>query len=192
MVDEIRRQLLESCRVKQLVAETLAEPIARAAQLMIDTLRAGGLVAFCGNGGSAADAQHLSGELISRFRRERPAFRGLALTTDTSILTAIGNDYGYDRVFARQVQGLMRPGDLLVAISTSGGAQNCLAAVDLARQMGVRTLALTGESGGELGSRVDLCLRVPSTDTPRIQESHITIGHILCDLVEAALVEDRD
>ena len=165
----------------------LAPEIAAAAQMMIDCLRGGGLVAFCGNGGSAADSQHLSGELISRFRRERAAFRGLALTTDTSILTAIGNDYGYEKVFARQVQGLMSEGDLLVLISTSGKAENCLVAVEMARSLGVKTLALTGATGGELAACVDLCLRVPSSDTPRIQEAHITIGHIICDLVEAAL-----
>ena len=189
MEDEIRRQLTESIQVKQAVAEQLPAQIATAAQLMIDCLRGGGLVAFCGNGGSAADAQHLSGELISRFRRERKAFRGLALTTDTSILTAIGNDYGYEKVFARQVQGLLRTGDLLVAISTSGNAENCALAVEMARSLGAKTLGLTGASGGKLKPLVDLCLCVPSSDTPRIQESHITIGHIICDLVEAALVE---
>lgn len=191
MENEIRKQLTESIQVKQAVAEQLSAQIAAAAQMMIDCLRGGGLVAFCGNGGSAADAQHLSGELISRFRRERNAFRGLALTTDTSILTAIGNDYGYEKVFARQVQGLMGEGDLLVAISTSGNAQNCVLAVEMARTLGAKTIGLTGARGGELKALVDLCLCVPSGDTPRIQESHITIGHIVCDLVEAALVADR-
>ena len=188
MVDEIRKQLTESIEIKQAVAEQLPSQIAAAAQMMIDCLRGGGLVAFCGNGGSAADAQHLSGELISRFRRERNAYRGMALTTDTSILTAIGNDYGYEKVFARQVQGLMRESDLLVAISTSGNAENCALAIEMARSMGAKTVGLTGASGGKLKPLVDLCLCVPSSDTPRIQESHITIGHIICDLVEAALV----
>lgn len=190
MQDEIRRQLAESVATKQRVAEELTPQIAAAAEMMIGVLRAGGLIAFCGNGGSAADAQHLSGELISRFRRERPAYRGLALTTDTSILTAIGNDYGYERVFARQVEGLLGAGDLLVAISTSGQARNCLLAARQARGQGAQTIGFTGADGGELRSAVDLCLRVPSSDTPRIQEAHITIGHILCDLVEAALVAD--
>ncbi len=191
MEQEIRRELAESIAVKQQVAEQLAVPIAAAAQMMIDCLRGGGLVAFCGNGGSAADAQHLAGEFVSRFRHERNAYRGMALTTDTSILTAIGNDYGYDRVFARQVQGLMREGDLLVAISTSGNAQNCCAAAEMARSLGARIIGLTGASGGALKPLVDLCLCVPSSDTPRIQESHITIGHILCGLVEGALVSEQ-
>lgn len=189
MEAEIRRQLAASIETKRLVAERLTPPIAQAAQLMIDCLRRDGLVAFCGNGGSAADSQHLAGEFISRFRKERNAFRGVALTTDTSILSAIGNDYGYERVFARQVQGLMRAGDVLVVISTSGNAENCLLAVAMAQSLGVRTIGLTGESGGKLREAVDLCLCVPSSDTPRIQEAHITIGHIICDLVETAMVE---
>lgn len=187
MEDLVREQLEESRRVKQLVADTMVPEIVAVANLMITSLRAGGLVAFCGNGGSAADSQHLAGELISRFRRERNAFRGLALTTDTSILTAIGNDYGFDRVFARQVQGLMREGDVLVSLSTSGNSADCLAAVDMAREMKVHNVAFTGASGGQLKDVVDLCLRVPSDDTPRIQESHITIGHIICDIIEIAL-----
>lgn len=191
MQDEIRAQLAESVRVKEVVASQLAPAIAQAAELWLQALRSGGLVAFCGNGGSAADAQHLAGELISRFRHNRAAYRGLALTTDTSILTAIGNDFGFEGVFARQVEGLMRPGDLLVAISTSGNARNCVLAVEQARRQGVATMALTGESGGQLAPLADLALRVPSSDTPRIQEAHITIGHILCDLVEAALVRDE-
>jgi D-sedoheptulose 7-phosphate isomerase len=189
MLDEIRRQLAESIETKQRVAEQLTPEIAQAAQMMIDCLQAGGLVAFCGNGGSAADSQHLAGEFISRFRRERRAYRGVALTTDTSILSAIGNDYGYERVFSRQVQGLMGAGDVLVAISTSGKAENCLLAVEMARSLGAKTIGLTGATGGDLKDAVDLCLCVPSTDTPRIQESHITIGHIICDLVEMALTE---
>lgn len=191
MQDEIRAQLAESIRVKEAVATQLVPAIAQAAELWLRTLRGGGLVAFCGNGGSAADAQHLAGELISRFRRDRTAYRGLAFTTDTSILTAIGNDFGFDSVFARQVEGLMRPGDLLVALSTSGNARNCILAVEQARRRGVATMALTGQSGGQLAPLADLALRIPSSDTPRIQEAHITVGHILCDLVEAALVGDE-
>lgn len=187
MEDLVREQLAESRRIKQLVAETLVPEIVAVAEMMIASLRGGGMIAFCGNGGSAADSQHLAGELISRFRRERDAFRGLALTTDTSILTAIGNDYGFDRVFARQVQGLMRQGDVLITLSTSGNSANCLAAVEMARSLKVHAVALTGAGGGKLKETVELCLRVPSDDTPRIQEAHITIGHIICDLVEAAL-----
>jgi D-sedoheptulose 7-phosphate isomerase len=185
--EQIRAQLSEAIRVKEAVAAQLAPAIAQVAAVWLETLRRDGLIALCGNGGSAADAQHLAGELVSRFRRDRPAYRGLALTTDTSILTAIGNDFGFERVFARQVEGLMRPGDLLVALSTSGDARNCRLAVEQARSMGVGTMALTGESGGQLKPLVDLCLCVPSSDTPRIQEAHITIGHIVCDLVEAEL-----
>lgn len=190
MDDFIRDQLAESSRVKEAVAAQLTPDIAQAARLWVDTLRRGGLIALCGNGGSAADAQHLAGELISRFRRDRASYRGMALTTDTSILTAIGNDFTFDRVYARQVEGLMRAGDLLVALSTSGNAANCVAAVAQARAMNVATMALTGESGGQLGPLVDVCLRVPSSDTPRIQESHITIGHIICDLVEIELTRN--
>lgn len=190
MEETIRKQLTDSIRVKQKVAEALVGDIAKAAGMMIQTLRGGGLIAFCGNGGSAADCQHLAGELVGRFRRERRALRAVALTTDTSILTAMGNDYGYDRVFARQVEALLSDRDLLVTISTSGNAANCLAAVRQAREMGALTMALTGETGGKLKPAVDLCLCVPSSLTPRIQESHITMGHIICDLVEEAMMAD--
>lgn len=187
MQDTIASLIRESIAVKEAVIQTMTDEIAQAARMVASTLQNGGLVAFCGNGGSAADCQHLAGELVGRFKRERPAWRGIALTTDTSILTAIGNDYGYDQVFARQVEALLGAGGLLIALSTSGNAQNCLLAVDKAHQMGARTMALTGATGGQLKRVVDLCLCVPSTDTPRIQEAHITIGHVLCDLVETAL-----
>lgn len=189
MVTKIREQLRQSAELKAQVAAELAEQIAAAAELILKALRAGHLVAFCGNGGSAADCQHLAGELVGRFRRERPAWRALALTTDTSILTAIGNDYGYEQIFSRQVEGLLSAGDLLVLLSTSGNAANCVLAVETARNRGVSTLALTGADGGRLGDLATRCLRVPSSDTPRVQEAHITIGHILCDLVEEALTE---
>lgn len=185
---EIRRALTESADLKRRIAEEMASDIARAAQMMTDCLRAGGTIAFCGNGGSAADAQHLAGEIVGRFRRERPGFAGLALTTDTSILTAIANDYGFDLVYARQVEGLLNAGDLLVAISTSGNAANCCLAAAKAREKGVATIALTGAAGGKLAEICDLCLKVPHGVTARIQEAHITIGHILCGLVEDALV----
>lgn len=187
MRDIVIAQLKDSAQAKLRAAETLPDATVEAAQAIIDSLRAGGTVAFCGNGGSAADAQHLAGEFIGRFKRERKAFAGIALTTDTSILTAIGNDYGFDQVFARQVEGLLRAGDVLVGFSTSGNAQDVLAAMRLAGQMGVRTIAFTGEGGGAMAREADLCLRAPHTDTPRIQEIHITLGHIICDLVESVL-----
>lgn len=189
MQELICQQLADSIAVQQAVAETLSEAIAATAHRLISSLSQGGLVAFCGNGGSAADAQHLAGELVGRFRRERPAYRAVALSTNTSILTAIGNDYGYDQVFARQVEALLQPGDVLVALSTSGNAANCVLAAQQARLQGAGVVALTGAGGGHLGEVADLCLAVPATVTPRVQEVHIVIGHIICDLVEAALVE---
>lgn len=183
MQDEVCRQLAASAALIEATSD-LAPAIAEAAKLIAEALRAGGLVAFCGNGGSAADCQHLAGELVGRFRRERSAWRALALTTDTSILTAIGNDYGYEQVFARQVEAHVKAGDVLVVFSTSGNAANCLLAADAARGRGATVVGLTGRHGGALRPRCDLCLCVPSEDTARIQEAHIAIGHIICDLVE--------
>lgn len=181
--DEVRRQLAASATLLQATMD-LAPEISQAATAVAETLRSGGLVAFCGNGGSAADCQHLAGELVGRFRRERPAWRALALTTDTSILTAIGNDYGYEQVFARQVEAHLEAGDVLVVFSTSGKATNCLLAADAARARGATVIGLTGGHGGDLRARCDICLCVPGDDTPRVQEAHIAIGHIICDLVE--------
>lgn len=155
--------------------------------MLIDCYRAGGKVLLCGNGGSAADAQHLAAELISRLRLERPAIPALALTTNTSLLTAIGNDYKYDLVFVRQVEAFGRPGDVLIAISTSGESENVIKAVEFARVEGIQSLALTGNKGGRLAGKVDLAIKVPSDNVQRIQECHITIGHILCELIESAL-----
>ena len=155
--------------------------------MLINCYRAGGKVLLCGNGGSAADAQHLAAELISRLRLERPAIPALALTTNTSLLTAIGNDYKYDLVFVRQVEAFGRPGDVLIAISTSGESENVIKAVEFARVEGIQSLALTGNKGGRLAGKVDLAIKVPSDNVQRIQECHITIGHILCELIESAL-----
>ena len=188
MRDLVVATLTESAQTKLKAAETMADAVVRAAEAIITSLKAGGTVAFCGNGGSAADAQHLAGELVGRFRRERPGFSAIALTTDTSILTAIGNDYGFDQVYSRQVEGLLRKGDVLVAISTSGTAENVLNAVRLAKEKGVFTIGMTGEKGGPLAEEADLCLQAPSTTTARAQEVHITVGHAICDLVEGALV----
>jgi len=142
---------------------------------------------FAGNGGSAADAQHLAGEIVSRMNYDRAPAAALALTTDTSVLTAIGNDYGYDRLFERQILGLGRPGDVFIAISTSGRSPNILRAIDAAREQRIVTVGFTGRTGGDMPSRCDLCLRAPSDSTPLIQQIHITAGHIICGLVEERL-----
>jgi D-sedoheptulose 7-phosphate isomerase len=191
MLDAIRQQFLASAAVQQEAARTLAEPVAAAAEKVIAALRAGRKVLLCGNGGSAADAQHIAAELVGRYARERRGLPAVALTTDTSALTAIGNDYGFDRIFARQVEALAQAGDVLIAISTSGNSPNVLQAVETARQLGVGTIGLAGRGGGALRALADLCLVAPHEETARIQELHITIGHIICDLVEAALVSEE-
>lgn len=165
----------------------LSQRIAQAASLCVDALRAGGKILFCGNGGSAADAQHWAGELVSRFYYDRPGLPAIALTTDSSILTAIGNDYGYDYTFARQVEALGREGDVLVAISTSGNSPNVLRAADAAKARGIRVIAFTGRGGGKLAPQADLCFRMPSDETPRIQEGHEFVGHLLCALIESEM-----
>ena len=159
----------------------ILEQIARA---MSTSLQANGKILWCGNGGSAADSQHLAAELVGRFRRERRGLPSIALSTNTSILTAIGNDYGYDRVFSRQVEAIANRGDVLVGISTSGNSKNVLAALDTARLMGVVTVAFTGAGGGKMAGAADYLVEVPSNDTARIQEGHILAGHMLCDWVE--------
>jgi len=164
----------------------LAPEIAAAGQLLIDAIKSGGKVMFCGNGGSAADAQHLAAELSGRFLRDRKALAGLALTVDTSAITAIGNDFGFDAVFARQLHGLGRKGDALVAISTSGNSANVLEAIKAAREIGIKVVGLTGASGDKLAAAADLCLKVPADRTDHIQEMHITVGHLLCGIVEEA------
>ena len=167
--------------------EALSQRIAQAASLCVDALRAGGKILFCGNGGSAADAQHWAGELVSRFYYDRPGLPAIALTTDSSILTAIGNDYGYDYTFARQVEALGRAGDVLVAISTSGNSPNVLRAADAAKARGMQVIAFTGRGGGKLAPQADLCFRMPSDETPRIQEGHEFVGHLLCALIESEM-----
>jgi D-sedoheptulose 7-phosphate isomerase len=159
----------------------------RIAEEMTHAILAGKKVLWCGNGGSAADSQHLAAELMGRFRRERCAFPSIALTTDTSILTAVGNDYGYERVFQRQVEALCTKGDVLVGISTSGSSKNVCAALQTARQIGAFTVAFTGQGGGKIGAIADVALRIPSKDTARIQEGHILCGHMLCDWVERSV-----
>ena len=160
------------------------------ARRMTATLREGGKILLCGNGGSAADAQHLAAELVGRFQSERRGMAAIALTTDTSVLTSIANDYGYDQVFRRQVEALASPGDLLVGLSTSGESPNVCSAVAAARIKDVYTVALCGEGGGRLAELADIALRVPSGVTARIQEAHIFCGHVLCASVEAALLHE--
>ncbi len=168
-------------------AEALSPLVAEAAARVVAALQAGNTVLFCGNGGSAADAQHLAAELMGRYLRDRRPLPALALTVDTSALTAIANDYGYEQVFARQLRGIGRPGDVLVAITTSGNSPNVLRAVETARAMGIASIGMTGAGGGALAGLCDLCIRVPAERADRIQEMHIALGHILCGIVEEAL-----
>jgi len=183
----IRASFDESARVTRETCERASGAIAEAAELLIGTFRQGGKVLVFGNGGSAADAQHLASELAGRFERERPALPALALTANPSDLTAVGNDYGFEHVFARLVQAHGRPDDVVVAISTSGNSANVIAGVAEARDRGLRSIGLTGKGGGELASRVDVAVVVPSDSTARVQESHTTVIHLLCELVDAAL-----
>lgn len=162
----------------------LSGEVAEAARLCTDALSAGNKIMFCGNGGSAADSQHLAAELVGRYKMNRRAMNALALTVDTSILTAVGNDYGYDTVFARQLEGVGKKGDVLVGLSTSGNSRNIVMAMELAREMGIRTIALTGQDGGMMRDRADFCIPVPSAATNNIQEMHIAVGHLICELVE--------
>src|ERR1700731_3046771 len=182
--EEIRRQLQESARVKQSFSDQLVGRIAQFAEKSAAALRAGGKIVFFGNGGSAADALHLAAELVVRLRRERPGLAALALTTNPSVLTATGNDYGFERIFSRQIESLVAANDVLVALSTSGQSPNILRGAEAGRARGAYVVALTGETGGALASKVDLLLNVPSTDPQRVQEAHITIGHIGCSLIE--------
>ncbi len=165
----------------------LASQIEQAVALCVDALKAGRKILFAGNGGSAADAQHWAGELVSRFYYDRPGLPAIALTTDTSILTAIGNDYGYDYTFARQIEALGQEGDVFVAISTSGRSKNIMRALEACEAKGVRVIGFTGEHGGDMKDRCDICFRVPSSETPRIQEGHEFIGHLLCALIESEM-----
>lgn len=187
MNEEIQAQLQQHCQVIAEMERTLSGRIAEAVDMLVAGLTEGNKLLIMGNGGSAADAQHFAAEIIGRFKLERRALPAIALTTDTSILTALGNDYGFDRIFARQVEGLAQAGDLVVGISTSGNSPNVFAALEKARELGCRTIALLGKDGGTIKGQADLALIVPSVDTPRIQEGHLTIIHIICDLVEKRL-----
>jgi D-sedoheptulose 7-phosphate isomerase len=190
MEAQVASHFADSARLNQESARVLATPIARAIALMCESLKAGGKVLACGNGGSAADAQHFAAELVNRFERERAPLAGLALTTDSSALTAIGNDYGYDQVFEKQLHALGRKGDVLLAISTSGNSANVLAAVRTARELGVRIVALTGNGGGKMAGllgEADVHVCVPHTRTMRIQEIHLLALHCICDGIDTQL-----
>lgn len=189
MLDFIVAQFSEAQRVMSAMLDdlSLSAAIAAAAEACIDCMKRGGKILLAGNGGSAADAQHIAGEFVSRFAFDRPGLPAIALTTDTSILTAIGNDYGYEKLFSRQVQAHGNRGDIFVGYSTSGTSPNILQAFEEARARGLVCVGLTGNRGGPMRELCDFILEVPSADTPKIQEGHLVLGHILCGLVENAL-----
>ncbi len=193
LIDRIRQHFEDSAELKRDSVGSLAAPIAVAVQRITAALAADRKVLACGNGGSAADSQHFAAELVGRFERERPELAAIALTTDTSILTAVANDYAFEQVFARQVRALGREGDVLVAISTSGNSPNVVAAVEVARERGLLVVALTGRDGGRIGAMLgadDVHLCVPHERTARIQEVHLLIVHCLCDGIDASLLGD--
>jgi len=173
-----------AAKQSMLNSSDLVATIARVSEMLVASLQNGNKIVLFGNGGSAADAQHIAAELVGRFAYDRPALPAMALSVNSSCVTAIGNDYGFERIFSRQIEALARVGDVSVGISTSGNSPNVIKAVLTARQMGLRTVGLTGSSGGTLAKNTELCICVPSNDTPRIQECHILIGHILSELVE--------
>lgn len=185
MLELVRRRFAESIEVKQMAAQTLSFEIAQTVAEIVCGVRDGKKVIFCGNGGSAADSQHLAAEFVGRFQMERNPVPALALNTNSSAVTAIGNDYGYDEVFARQAAAFVADGDIFVGISTSGDSESIVRAVQVAREKGAFTVGMTGARGGKLAECVDIALKVPSDCTARIQETHITIGHIICELVES-------
>ncbi len=188
-MDFIRNQIEASLKVKKLLLddEKIHKSIKKSAELCCEALRNNGKIIFAGNGGSAADAQHLAGELVNRFGFDRPGLAAIAITTDTSVLTAISNDYGFNKLFARQIEAIGKKGDILISLSTSGNSVNILEGIKKAKRAGIITIGLTGKSGGKMNSLCDLVLKVPSEDTPRIQEAHIMIGHIICSMIENSL-----
>lgn len=190
---KIKNIIKESIGVKELILsdEKLISNIEKAAQIIVDCYRNKGKVLFCGNGGSAADAQHLAAELSGRFYYDRPALEAEALHVNTSYLTAVGNDYSFDQIYSRILSASGKTGDVLVGISTSGNSKNVLEAQKVAKQKGMKIISLTGESGGEMKNSTDCLINVPSKLTPRIQESHILIGHIICQIVEEELFPQK-
>ncbi|MFQ5444448.1 MAG: D-sedoheptulose 7-phosphate isomerase [Nitrospinales bacterium] len=180
----IEQHLLASAELKRVIAQTLSKEIYKAIQLIHTSLKNGGKLLLMGNGGSAADAQHIAAELVGRYKRERKAIPAIALTVDSSTLTAVGNDYGFDNIFSRQVEALVCKGDVLVGISTSGNSENVIRGLKLANELGAVTIGLLGNQGGKAKENVQVAIVVPSNDTARIQEAHITIGHIICEILE--------
>ena len=183
-MEMIKREMLSHQAVIAKTIESLESHIYTASIITTEALKNGHKILLCGNGGSAADAQHIAAELSGRYKSERRGLAGIALTTDTSVLTAVGNDYGFDRIFDRQVEALAREGDVLIGISTSGHSKNVVRALSLARNMGCRTIGLSGRDGGVMNEFCDINIVVPSDDTPRIQEMHIMIGHIICQAID--------
>ena len=184
--DRLDAVLDETIALHERVRRGDVQPIVAAAAAIVAALRGGGKLLVCGIGGSAADAQHVAAELVGRFQRERPALAAIALTTDTSVLTSLANDYAFDRVFARQIEALGKPGDVVLAISTSGASGNVVTALAASRRLGLRTIALTGRDGGEVGRAAEIHVNVPSSSTARVQEVHRTLLHVICELVENA------
>ncbi|MFH1128745.1 MAG: D-sedoheptulose 7-phosphate isomerase [Candidatus Omnitrophota bacterium] len=191
MRDKIQDILLESIQVKEEILRSGIGQIKEIVELLIECLRKGGKVILFGNGGSAADAQHIAAEFIGRFKKDRSALAALALTTNTSVLTSLANDYGYEVIFAKQIEALGQKNDIVIAISTSGKAKNVSLGIKQAKKIGLKTVALTGGDGGELAKLADVSFLVPSMVTARIQEAHITIGHIICELVEQTLCQEQ-
>ena len=189
MKNYIKEQIKQSYQTKQAIYENeaLLETITKVAQACVEVYKKSKKTILAGNGGSAADAQHIAAELVGRYGFDRPSIPSLALTTDTSNLTAIGNDYGYDQIFSRQLEGMGVEGDLFIGISTSGNSQNVVNAFEVAKKKGITTVALVGRDGGKMAQMADFAVIVPSNATPRIQESHILIGHIICDIIEKEL-----
>ncbi len=188
MENEIREIIREAVRIKEKILKDNIKDIKLLADEFVKTIKRGGKIILFGNGGSAADAQHIACELVGRFKRERKGLPAIALTTNTSVLTSIANDYSFSNIFSRQLEALGNKGDIAVGISTSGKAENVIEGLKKARELGLTTVAFTGEAGDNLKNLSDICLQVPSRETPRIQEVHILIGHIICGLVEKELM----
>ena len=190
MKEIITKNYKESIYCKEAFFKQNLQMIIQSAELVADTFKAGNKLLICGNGGSAADAQHLAAEFVNRFMIERPPLPAVALSTDTSIITSIGNDYTFDQIFSKQIKAIGKDGDVLMAISTSGDSKNVILAVKVARDMGIKTIGLTGKGGGKMAKMVDILLNVDSDVTARIQEVHITAGHIICELVDHILFQE--
>ncbi|MDD5238586.1 MAG: SIS domain-containing protein [Candidatus Omnitrophica bacterium] len=191
MRDRIKEILMESIQIKEQILHSHIGKIIELSECIIECLKKNGKVILFGNGGSASDSQHIAAEFIGRFKKDRTALAAIALTTNTSVLTSLANDYGYDIIFAKQVEGLAQKNDIVIGISTSGKAKNVILGIKQAKKMGLKTIALTGSDGGELAKTADISLIVPSSITARIQEVHIIIGHIICEIVEQTLCQEQ-